>query len=512
LRAFLEGERQIVAGRWDSAFASYGRAREADPAFWLAYARQHYALQWSVKPPLEMLIDSLQRHRFELPESERLLAEAIILWSRDSVALALDRAHQLTERDPNSWFGWLNYADQLFHNGPMLGRSRAEAQAGFLRALELNPNLIPVHEHLMLLALENRDTAAAGRGLRELTRLDAGPSLTADGYGNRMLQFRFLAAIERGDSVLTRMLADSIALDPEPEAVPDGSFYDAYRHGLPAEQIEVSAKVVQSGARPARRATHGRLLALSWAQRGAWDSALVAMDHLVTSEIDSAAALELYGLAVVGAWLGAVEPREAELRRQAAVTLAGTNGPGRAEVAWLDGLAAAGRRDRGALTRARAALRASGDSSANALDRSLGSFEAALTGNPGAAGRSMADLESQEAALSAPDFRRHPYTIGADRLAAGRWLAASGDFQGALQMLTWVDGPYFLHPSTAYSLMLKPLVDLERGRIEEQNGRAGSARNYYREFLRRYDRPTASHRELLKEAKTALVRLTGRQE
>ena len=79
-------------------------------------------------------------------------------------------------------------------------------------------------------------------------------------------------------------------------------------------------------------------------------------------------------------------------------------------------------------------------------------------------------------------------------------------------MLTWVDGPYFLHPSTAYSLMLKPLVDLERGRIEEQNGRAGSARNYYREFLRRYDRPTASHRELLKEAKTALVRLTGRQE
>ena len=63
LRAFLEGERQIVGGRWDSASASYGRAREADPAFWLAYARQHYALQWSIKPPLEILIDSLQRHR-----------------------------------------------------------------------------------------------------------------------------------------------------------------------------------------------------------------------------------------------------------------------------------------------------------------------------------------------------------------------------------------------------------------------------------------------------------------
>jgi hypothetical protein len=75
-----------------------------------------------------------------------------------------------------------------------------------------------------------------------------------------------------------------------------------------------------------------------------------------------------------------------------------------------------------------------------------------------------------------------------------------------------VAGPYFLHSSTVYSLMLRPLVDLERGRIEEQSGRAGSALNYYREFLRRYDRPTTGHRELLEEAKTALVRLTGRQD
>jgi hypothetical protein len=54
------------------------------------------------------------------------------------------------------------------------------------------------------------------------------------------------------------------------------------------------------------------------------------------------------------------------------------------------------------------------------------------------------------------------------------------------------------------------LVDLERGRIEQQRGRAGSARDYYREFLRRYDRPVIGHRPLVEEAKTAMVRLTGR--
>jgi serine/threonine-protein kinase len=507
LRAFLEGERQIVGGLWDSAAVSYGRAREADPAFWLAYAREQYARGWSIQEPADTLIETLQRHRFELPEPERLTTEAIVLWSQDSVALALDRARQLTERHSSSWFGWLIYADQLLHNGPLLGRLRTESRVGFQRALQLNSDLIPVHEHLLMLALQDRDTTVASRGLRELTRLNAGPSLTADGYGNRMLQFRFLHAIVRGDSALTRVLADSVAKDPEPAAVPDGSFYDAYRYGWPAEQIQVSAQVVQSGAPSARRAAHGLLLALSRAQRGAWDSALVAMDRRVTSEADSAGALRSYGLAVVGTWLGAVDQHEAARRRPAAV--APMNSADRAEVAWLDGLMAVARRDRRALAEARAALREIGDPGVNPLDRSLAAFDTELAGDTGAAGTAMASLEWQEAALSAPNFMHHPYTIAVDRLAAARWLAASGEADQAFRLLSFVDGPYFIHPTTVYSLMLAGLVDLERGRIEEQRGGSGSARKYYREFLRRYDRPVIGHRRLVDEAKAAMDRLKG---
>ncbi len=58
LRAFLEGERQFVGGRWDSAAMSHGRAREADSAFWLAYAREQYAINWSVRQPAESLQES----------------------------------------------------------------------------------------------------------------------------------------------------------------------------------------------------------------------------------------------------------------------------------------------------------------------------------------------------------------------------------------------------------------------------------------------------------------------
>jgi len=510
LRAFLEGEREIVGGAWDSAAASFGRAREADPAFWLTYARELYARNWTLREAPDTLIETLQRHRFELPDPERLTTEAIVLWSEDSIALALERARQVTERYPSSWFGWLIYADQLLHNGPVLGHSRAEARTGFERALELNADLIPVHEHLMLSALLDRDTIASARGLRALARLDAGPTLTADGYGNRMVQFRFLDAIERGDSGLIRVLADSLARDPAPLAVGDGSFYDAFRFGFPAEQIRVSAQGVRAASSPARQAVHGMLLALSWAQRGAWDSALVAMDRLARSGNESAAALRSYGLAVVGTWLGAVDQREADARRQAAVTLAQANGADRAEVAWLDGLSAVGRRDRRALAGARAALRGTGDPSVSALDRSLAAFDAGLAGDPAAAGTAMASLEWQEAAVSSPDLARTPYTIAVDRLAAARWLAASGDADQALRLLTWVDGPYFLHPSTVYGVMLTALVDLERGRIEEQRGRGGSARSYYREFLRRYDRPVIAHQPLIEEAKTAMDRLTGK--
>jgi len=509
LRAFLEGEQEIVAGQWDMAATSYARAREADPAFWQGYAREAYALQWTLREAPDTVVEALERHRFELPDPERLSTEAIVLASKDSLALALERARQLTERNPSSWFGWLIYADQLLHHGPLLGHSRAEARAGFERALELNADLIPVHEHLMLVALQDRDTIASARGLRELARLDAGPSLTADGYGNRMLQFRFLDGIERGDSVLTRVLADSSARDPAPEAVRDGSFYDPFRYGFPAEQIRVSAQVVRAVGSSVRQAVHRRLLALSWAQRGAWDSALAAMDRLVASDTDSTAAFRSYGLAVIGAWLGAVDQHEADVRRLAAVTRAQANGADRAEVAWLDGLAAVGRRDRRALADARAALRKAGDPSVNALDRSLAAFDAGLAGATVAAGTAMASLEWQEAAVSSPDFVRHPYTIAVDRLAAARWLAASGDADQALRLLTWVDGPYLLHPSTVYSVMLTGLVDLERGRIEERRGHAGLARNYYREFLRRYDRPVIGHRRFMEEAKTAMVRLTG---
>ena len=505
LRAFLQGEGEITHGQWDAAAVSYQRAMDADPTFWLAYARHMYARHWSLLEPTDSVVALLERHRSELPERERLTTEAILAEGHDSIGHAIERARLASERYPDSWFGWLIYGDEALHDGPVLGRSRTEARTAFERAVKLNPNLIPAWEHLMLVTLLDGDTAAAARSLRALVRLDAGPTLTADGYGNRILQYRFLQAIQRGDSALAGALTDSIARDVAPAAVPDGSFYDPFRYGFFAEQIRVSGRAIAAGGPAERQRVHRRLLALSWGGRGAWDSALVSLDRLAAGGTDSIAALRAYGLAAVGAWLEAVDPREALARRAAAAQAARESGIGRAELAWLDGVLAAGRRDRRELAEARAALRRSGDPGWGALDRSLGAFDAALGGATREAGEAMAALEWQEAALTDPDFASHPLIIPANRLAAARWLASTGDAEQALRLLGWVDGAFFLHPSTIYSLMFVGLADLERGRIEERLGHAELAENYYRRFLRRYDRPVQRHQGLVEEAKARVM-------
>ncbi len=507
LRAFLQGEGEIVEGQWDSAAASYERAMKADPTFWLAYARHVYARFWSLGEVADSVVTSLQRHRFELPGQERLSTEVILLEATDSIELIVERARAAGERYPNSWFGWLLYGDVALHFGPLLGHSRDEAHAALDRAVDLNPRLIPAWEHLMLVALQEDDTAAAARALVSLDRLGAGPTLSADGYGNRMLQFRLLHAIQRGDSALVGVLTDSIARDIAPAAVPDGSYYDPLRFGFFAQQVEVSRAALVAGGLPERQRVHRLLLALSWGGRGAWDSALVGLDRLAAQGSDAVTPLRAYGLAVVGAWLGAVDPGDALARRATAAQEAGADGTGRAELAWLDGVLAAGRNDGPELAGARAALRRSGDPGWKALDRSLGAFDAALEGTTREAGESMAALEWEEAAVGFPDFASHPLVISVDRLAGARWLASTGDAEQALRLLRWVDAAFLPHPSTAYTLMFAGLADLERGRIEEQLGHAELARGYYQRFLRRYDRPVRQHLPLVEEARTRLSAL-----
>jgi TolB-like protein len=509
LRAFLEGERALVESRWDDATDAYSRAIEADSSFWLAYSRYVYVVQWRYRPVDSTIANALERHRGELPERERLMLESP---PDEKASAALARHKQIAERFPFNWFARMEYADNLYHWGALLGHTAAEARAALEETVRLNPRFVPGWEHLMGNALATHDTIASARALDTLAHLVAGLHSTEPGPGG-LMQSRLVLLLERGDSGAARALSDSVVRDLAANGGPD--FGNPGIYGLNAADLDLQRRLLRVWRDSEKSATTRRVIAYDWAARGAWDSALVAMDRNVQLDAvstDSSAALRAYRLAVAAAWLGAVSPGEASRRRRNALGAAAALGPeARAEAAWLDGILAAVRRDRRALASAqvtaRSAALAAGDSS-DILGRSLAGFDLYLTGATARAGQSLAALEWEQSEQLSPFRFAYPALAPIDRLAAAQWLLATGDTTQAARLLTWVDGEFGQGGFTG--IALRPFVELERARIEDALGHTERALAHYRRFLGSFDAPMPSQRALLTEAQEAVARLSGR--
>ena len=94
--------------------------------------------------------------------------------------------------------------------------------------------------------------------------------------------------------------------------------------------------------------------------------------------------------------------------------------------------------------------------------------------------------------------------IAVQRLAAARWLQEAGALAEASRLLRWQDAPW--NGCSECDVLGGPTF-LARARIEVARGDSGRAREYYRQFLRRYDQPMASQAHLVEEANAALARL-----
>ena len=513
LRAFLDGERQIVEGRWRTAPEAFERAFTEDSTFWLAYWRYAFARDyWSagVDPAIRA---KYVQHRAQLPERDRLLIEAGMA---DSLSVRYERTKAAAGRFPNYWPAWWMLSERLAHDAPLAGTSSRDLRAALEYTLSLNPRMTSGWQHLFWEAMWERDTVLSRRVLDALTKLHYDSVSRGESGFDELAHFRYLDALARArDGGGPR---DSSLAEPGIRLfVSMTGPIDPYRfallaalYGFPREQVSFSRRVIARGAPPQMVTAQQLAIAVGQAARGSWDSSVVALDAFVARASDPRAALYRYRVAVIGAWLGAIAPDSAARRRTAAVADSARLAPAtRAEIAWLDGLLAFARQDSSALSSARRALATTDSVTAPMLDRSLAAFGHALAGDRGRAADSLEALEWErvERGWSRHRSDSHPFLTAIDRLAAGRWLRERGDAARAARLLTWHEAVIVPQRETRHAnVMVQALAYLELARALAALGRDDLARDYYQRFLWRYDAPPAAHRHLVDEARRALER------
>ena len=519
LRAFLDGEREIERSEWEAAALAYRSAIAGDSGFVLAHFRYALARSWHLQEVEPGVIRALRRHRQTLPERERLLVEAFLT---DTLHEEVERLRTVTRRFPDYWPGWFVHGDLIVHYGPLGGYDWTEGLEAFRRVVELNPSLIPAWEHIHAIS-QGRDQATAELAKAKLAEL---------GWpGVEDQHFRLMHGLAREGGLITgelNGLADSVVRhylsSPDEYGAKYGSFaMGLLQAGFPAAQLELNRRAL-SGGGASRRLNLEVGNAWAWAARGAWDSALTTLAELATDHPglyiprrfarfgDSVLAIESYGVAVLGAWLGATPPGQADQRRPAAIAAIDplpdekTKQDARGRMAWLDGVLGFTREDRGAIRAARRDAARSGYSQTAMVDGSLAAFERALAGDLKGAGREVAALE--EECLNRRECNPFTPHIAIERLAAAQWFQKAGEIEDAVRLLRWQDA-WIVGDRTLYTLgdVLGAPTFLVRARLEEARGEPRRARQYYLEFLRRYDNPMPSQAHLVEEAKAQLARL-----
>jgi TolB-like protein len=521
LRAYLEGEVKLARGEYDAAVPAFERAFQADSTFWLAHWRSLYPRVYEGSGLDSATVAGMLAHRDRLPAPDRLLLDA---YAAETLGERLVLFRTVTTRFPDYWPAWYDYGDALVHLGPYVGTTYADARAALERVVALSPDYSAAWWHLLWMTIRQRDVAAADRVLAELTRFEQAGIWPVN--PDNMTYFRALHGLLRSDGEWSAETADrvaGVASQVSPPVPPVSIATLTLAYGFPRAQLQQAEAILRRRPPSGMATAQWMGQALAWAGRGGWDSAMVAADQWARQPGDSLAPLRAYGLAVVGLWAGAVEAEAVLSRRPEPSRLpALQTADARAELAWLDGIAAYVRGDRPALAASLHELRAGGAESADLLTASLEAFDRHANGEHEAAARALARLEWEFADRDLPAPRRsgtgrqiaarfHPWLSAIHRPTAARWLLAAGDTLEAARLLTWHEA--ILTGDRAYPLVnatnavVSPLALYERARLAEALGRPYEARAHYEAFLERYDLPPERHAEWVTEARTARARL-----
>ncbi|HEU4523974.1 MAG TPA: hypothetical protein VFR62_03080, partial [Gemmatimonadales bacterium] len=158
LRAYLQGERELRAGRYFEALERFQVAAATDQSFSLAYYRSASAAAGCALPDAARdLAERAHEHRARLSPHDQLVLSAQRAWLDGVYGEAESLYTTITGTYPDDVEVWFHLGDLLYHVNPMRGRSVVEAKAPFQRVVRLEPDHLQALTHLArIAALEGR--------------------------------------------------------------------------------------------------------------------------------------------------------------------------------------------------------------------------------------------------------------------------------------------------------------------------------------------------------------------
>ena len=194
LKAYVEGERELLGARYREAAAHFADAVKADSMFARAWFRVGYAGTWGAlggSGPNNATRRAVALSSRLTPRDQQLLA-AWHDFSEGRIASANRGYEQFLQADDRHVEAWLQLGELRYHWGAALGYSATDAAAAFRRVLELSPGHGVALIHLARLAAREGDAAV----FDSLARAALASSIDS----TDVLELRALSAVIRSDS------------------------------------------------------------------------------------------------------------------------------------------------------------------------------------------------------------------------------------------------------------------------------------------------------------------------
>ena len=208
LKAYLDGEAALRAGRADSAVTAFQRAVALDSGFALAWYRLSVAAEWATRAELAaQAAAAAVRHGARLSQHARALLEALLSSRRGDAADAEQQFRSILGTHPDDVEAWIQLAEVQFHYGPLEGRPLAAARPAWERVLYLDPTYAGTLVHLARIAAWQHRGAAVDSLV--------GRILTLNPESERDLEMRALRAWSDGDAAAERAVSRALRQAPD---------------------------------------------------------------------------------------------------------------------------------------------------------------------------------------------------------------------------------------------------------------------------------------------------------